>query len=102
MNCRYAAKRHVLKIKKLLLIKLSNSVIRKIVLNTKAALSTHLFTIGSGTGLSRALWIAISAVLKTSVSKHTMRNFGCVVIHVTPTGTEKNGMITESLSKRVS
>ena len=41
---------------------------------------TCLFTMGSGKGLQRALWIATSAVFKTSVSKQTMLNFFCFLI----------------------
>ena len=45
--------------------------------------------IGSGIGLSRAFWITTNAVLKTPVPKHTMPNFGCSVINLTPISTQK-------------
>ena len=50
----------------------------------KTKAKTHLFSMRSSKGLERMLWIATRAILNTSVSKQTILNLACSVIHPTP------------------
>ena len=49
---------------------------------TKA--TTHLFSMRSSKGLQRMLWIATRAGFNTSLSRQTILNLACSVIHPTP------------------
>ena len=50
----------------------------------KTKATTHLFSMRSSKGLERMLWIATRAIFNTSVSKQTILNLACSVIHPTP------------------
>ena len=50
----------------------------------KTKATTHLFSMRSSKGLERVLWIATRAIFNTSVSKQTILNLACSVIHPTP------------------
>ena len=50
----------------------------------KTKATTHQFSMRSSKGLEPMLWIATRAIFNTSVSKQTILNLACSVIHPTP------------------